>query len=60
MESYAPQKKIVNQLISNLFLILRIKSYTVFLFHSTKQSPGNPTGLPGPCYTYKSRFDFLM
>ena len=27
--SYAPQKEIVNQWISNLFLILRIKSYTV-------------------------------
>ena len=32
MESYAPQKEIVNQWISNLFL----KSYTVFLFHSKK------------------------
>lgn len=29
MESYAPQKEIVNQWISNLFLILCIKSYTV-------------------------------
>ena len=35
-------------------------------FH-LNQSPGNPSGLPGPCYTYKSRFceypskfDFLM
>ena len=36
MESYAPQKEIVNQWISNLFLILCIKSYTVFLFHSKK------------------------
>jgi hypothetical protein len=31
------KKEIVNQWISNLFLILRIKSSTVFLFHSKKQ-----------------------
>ena len=39
MESYAPQKEIVNQWISNLFLILRINSCPTSLSSGSSSPP---------------------